>query len=162
MSAAGPAQLSLAAPTLAPLCELVVEVGAALDVGELPQGRRRIVPITGGVVQGRLQGRVRPGGTDFQRVHEGGRITELDARYVIELDDGALVYVRNRALRVTDAENSARLLRGEAVDAAAVYFRCQPTLEASAPAWRWVNERQFIGTGVREPARVRLAFFEVL
>jgi hypothetical protein len=70
--------------------------------------------------------------------------------------------VRNRALRVTDADNGARLLRGEAVDPVAVYFRCQPTLEASAPAWRWVNERQFIGTGVREPARVRLAFFEVL
>lgn len=153
--------MSLAAPTLAPVCELVVEVGAAVDIGALPQGRRRIVPITGGVVQGRLQGRVLAGGTDFQWVHEGGRISHLDARYVIELDDGALVHVRNRALRVTDAETGARLLRGEAVDPAAVYFRCQPTLEASAPAWCWVNERQFIGTGVREPARVRLAFFEV-
>ena len=154
--------MSLAAPSLASLCELDVEVGAALEVGELPQGRRRVVPITGGVVRGRLQGRVLPGGTDFQWVHEGGRIARLDARYTLELDDGTLVQVRNRALRVTDAETGARLLRGEAVDPAAVYFRCQPVLEASAPAWRWVNERQFIGTGVREPARVRLAFFEVL
>lgn len=154
--------MSLTVPTLAPLCELVVEVGAALDVGELPQGRRRVVPITGGVVTGRLQGRVRAGGADFQWLHEGGRIAHLDARYTLELDDGALVQVRNRALRVTDAENGARLLRGEAVDPAAVYFRCQPTLEAAAPAWRWVNERQFVGTGVREPACVRLAFFEVL
>ncbi|HET9976936.1 MAG TPA: DUF3237 domain-containing protein [Burkholderiaceae bacterium] len=154
--------MSLAAPTLEPLCELLVEVGPALDVGELPQGRRRVVPITGGVVQGRLQGRVLAGGADFQRVYEGGRIAELDARYVLQLDDGSLVHVRNRALRVTDAENAARLLRGEAVDPAAVYFRCQPVLEASASAWRWLGERQFVGSGVREPARVRLAFFEVL
>jgi Protein of unknown function (DUF3237) len=154
--------VSLAAPTLAPLCELVVEVGAALDVGELPQGRRRVVPITGGVVSGRLQGRVLAGGADFQSVHEGGRIAHLDARYTLELDDGVLVQVRNLALRVTDADNGARLLRGEAVDPAAVYFRCQPSFEASAAPWRWLGERQFIGTGVREPARVRLAFFEVL
>jgi len=152
----------LAAPGLAPLCELEVEVGAALDVGILPQGRRRIVPITGGVVRGRLQGRVLAGGADVQSVHGGGCVAHLDARYLIQLDDGTLVHVHNRALRVTDADNGARLLRGEAVDPAAVYFRCQPTLEASAPAWRWLGERQFIGTGVREPARVRLAFFEVL
>jgi Protein of unknown function (DUF3237) len=154
--------VSLAAPALAPLCELDVDVGAALDVGVLPQGQRRVIPITGGAVRGRLKGRVLPGGADFQLVHEGGRIAQLDARYVIELADGAIVYVRNRALRVTDADNGARLLRGEAVDPAAVYFRCQPSFEASASAWRWLGERQFIGTGVREPARVRLAFFEVL
>jgi len=155
--------MSLAAPALVPLCELDVEVGPALDVGVLPQGQRRIVPIKGGAVRGRLQGRVLAGGGDFQWVHEGGRIAHLDARYVIELDDGALVHVRNRALRVTaSAEAGARLLRGEAVDPAEVYFRCQPTIEASAAAWRWLGERQFIGTGVREPARVRLTFFEVL
>ena len=49
--------------------------------------------------------------------------------YFIELDDGARVFVRNQALRVASAEVTSRLLRGEPVAAADVYFRGQVTLE---------------------------------
>ena len=52
-----------------------------------------MVPIVGGAFQGKLSGRVLPGGGDYQ-LAQGDAFT-LDARYVLELADGELVVVRN-------------------------------------------------------------------
>ena len=167
----GPA-IHLPTPVLEPFCDLVVTIGAPVEVGPTPQGLRRMIPITGGsvtlapmlstggAVPGGpvLRGRVLPGGADYQLV-VGGTTAQLDARYVIELDDGARLFVHNTALRVATAEVTARLLRGETVDPAAVYFRCQPRFETAAPAWLWLGERQFVGTGLRLPDAVQLRFF---
>jgi hypothetical protein len=121
-----------------------------------------MIPITGGVVRGpRLNGRVLPGGADFQLILGQGTQAHLDARYVIELDDGSRVFVQNTALRVASPENAQRLMRGEPVDPAAVYFRCQPRLEPSSDAWAWLAESQFIGTGRRAPDGVFLSFYRV-
>ena len=50
---------------------------------------------------------------------------------VLRLDDGALVRVVNRGLRHAAPDDMARLLRGEPVDPARVYFRTAPQFEAS-------------------------------
>jgi hypothetical protein len=81
---------------------------------------------------------------------------------VLELDDGARLFVRNRALRVASAEVTARLLRGEPVAAQAVCFRCQPAVEAADPRWQWLSERQFVGTGGPRPDSGLLSFYCVL
>ena len=47
----------------------------------------------------------------------------------------------------------AKLLRGEPVDPAQVYFRCNPRFETASPTLRWISERMFVGVGVRHPAR---------
>ena len=40
-----------------PLCRLELELGALIDAGETPFGKRRIVPVTGGRFEGeRLRG----------------------------------------------------------------------------------------------------------
>jgi hypothetical protein len=88
-------------------------------------------------------------------------LAELDARYVLETDGGDLVYVRNRALRSGPPELMARLVRGEPVDPALIYFRCSPSFETTSAALGWINERMFVGTGVRHPDRVVMRFFEV-
>lgn len=158
---AHPPLRSLPAPALQPLMDLQVEVAAPIELGDLPAGRRRVIPITGGQVQGRLgSGRVLAGGADWQWVLEG-RVAQLEAHYVLEFDGGRLVAVHNRALRVASAETTAALLRGEVVDPRQVYFRCQPRFETAVPEWRWLMERQFVGTGQREPATVRMSFFSV-
>ncbi len=56
----------------------------------------------------------------------------------------------------------ARLVRGEPVDPAEVYFRCLPRFECAAPALAWIGERVFVGVGVRRPQTVVMRFFEVL
>jgi hypothetical protein len=52
-------------------------------------------------------------------------------------------------------------VRGEPVDPALVYFRCVPAFETASAALGWVNERVFVGTGVRRPNRVEIACFVV-
>lgn len=149
---------TLAAPQLEHLCDLAVRVAMPVEVGAGPSGVRRMIPITGGEVSGRLSGQVLPGGADFQLI-VGGTLARLDARYVIELPDGARVFVQNTAVRAASAEVTAKLMRGEPVPPEAVYFRCQPTFETGDPRWQWLHERQFIGTGVRLPDTVLMSFY---
>ena len=153
---------TLPPPRLEHVCDLAVTIAAPVEIGQTPSGLRRMIPITGGVVRGpRMNGRVVPGGADFQLILGEGTQAHLDARYVIELDDGTRVFVQNTALRVASLENSQRIMRGQPVPPDAVYFRCQPRLEAASPDWAWLAESQFIGTGRRAPDGVFLSFYRV-
>jgi hypothetical protein len=154
--------MTLPAPTLEHLCDLAVTIDAPVEVGQTAMGMRRMIPITGGTVTGpQMQGRIVPGGADFQLIVGDGTQAHLDARYVLELQDGSRVFVQNTALRVASAEDSAKIRRGESVDPARVYFRCQPKFEATTPQWAWLAEHQFIGVGLRLPDAVHLSFYKV-
>ena len=153
---------TLPPPLLEHVCDLAVTIAPAIDIGQTPSGLRRVIPITGGVVSGpRLSGKVLAAGADFQLILGVGTQAHLDARYVIELDDGTRVFVQNTALRFASAENSQRIMRGEPVNPAEVYFRCQPRLEAAGEKWAWLAESQFIGSGRRAPDGVYLSFYRV-
>jgi hypothetical protein len=154
--------MSLPAPALEHVCDLAVTIDAPVEVGSTAMGLRRMIPITGGTVTGPLmRGRIVPGGADFQLIVADGTQAHLDARYVLELDDGTRVFVQNKALRVASAEDSAKIRRGEPVDPTRVYFRCQPSFEASTSQWSWLAEHQFIGVGLRLPDAVHLSFYKV-
>jgi hypothetical protein len=155
--------MTLPPPQLEHVCDLAVTIAAPVEVGHTPAGLRRMIPITGGTVTGpRLNGKVLAGGADFQLILGGGTQAHLDARYVIELDDGSRVFVQNTALRVASLENSQRIMNGQPVNSEEIYFRCQPKMEATTPAWAWLSESQFIGTGRRAPDGVFLSFYRVL
>ena len=65
---------------LRPLFRAEITLAAAQELGETPQGRRRIIGITGGRFSGeRVSGRVLPGGADWQLVRPEG-VADLDAR----------------------------------------------------------------------------------
>ena len=160
--------MTLPTPLLEPVFDLTVFVAAPVEAGQTfglnSQGRRRIIPITGGAVSGQVNGVVLPGGADFQLV-VSETCADLDARYLLRLDDadwaGAHVFVQNRALRRGSAEDIAKLVRGEPVDPAAIYFRCAPTFEVSHPALAWMTQSLFVGTGARFPDRVQIRVFRV-
>lgn len=148
-------------PQLQFFAELAVQVGTPIEVGRTPRGLRRMIPITGGQARGEgWTARVLPGGADYQLV-VGDTLAELQAHYVLETDAGDLVYVRNQAIRHAPPEVTARLVRGEPVDPALVYFRCLPTLETASAALGWVNTRLFVGSGVRRPQQVEMQFFQL-
>lgn len=146
---------------LAHFADLSVTVGTPVEVGVTPRGRRRMIPITGGTATGHgWTARVLPGGADYQVVVNDSR-AELEAHYVLEMDGGDRIYVRNRAIRVAAPEVTAALVRGEPVDPGLVYFRCIPTLETAAPALGWINDRLFAGSGRRLPEQVVMSFYEL-
>ncbi|MGV3728195.1 DUF3237 domain-containing protein [Hydrogenophaga sp.] len=149
------------APSLSFFASLSIEVAPAHEIGQTPAGHRRVIPILGGQVRGDgWSARVLPGGADFQAI-VSPTLAQLDARYVLETDAGELIYVCNRAIRVAAPEITARLVRGEPVDPSLVYFRCAPTFETAAPALVWINERLFVGSGIRRPSAVEIDCFTV-
>ena len=161
--------MTLPPPQLEHVCDLAVSVTPPIEAGQViglnSRGRRRIIPITGGTVTGpKLQGRVLPGGADFQIV-VSDTCADLDARYLIALDGeyaGEHIYVVNRALRRGSAQDVAKLVRGEAVDPAAIYFRCAPTFEVSSPKLQWLTESIFVGSAARAPTGVQLSFYRLV
>jgi hypothetical protein len=153
--------LDLLPPPLKFFADLRVQVGTPQEVGQTAHGLRRLIPIVGGTAQGDgWSARVLPGGADFQLI-VNARLAELDARYVLETDGGDLIYVQNRAVRSGPPELMARLVRGEPVDPAQIYFRCSPSFETACPALAWIGERMFVGSGARFPDAVAMRFFEL-
>jgi hypothetical protein len=159
--------VTLAAPALEHVFDLIAMVTPPISGGPV-RGRgtshtRRIVPITGGVVTGQLQGQVMPGGADFQRV-VSDTTNDLDARYLIALSgeySGEHIFVMNHALRRASVEDSAMLARGEAVDPARVYFRGVPQFEVSTQKLAWLTESVFLAVGARHPSGVNISFYRV-
>jgi hypothetical protein len=138
-----------------------ISLAAVQELGETPLGRRRIIPITGGTFEGaRLRGKVLPGGADWQ-VIRGDGVADLDARYTLETDDGAKIYVRNRGYRHGPPEVLARLANGEAVDPSLYYMRTTPWFETGDARYAWLNRIVCVATGVRRAAAVELEVFSV-
>ena len=142
-------------PSLTRVYRLEATVGEALELGEMAEGRRRIVPLTGGTFTGpELNGKLLPGSSaDWQTVLPDG--TALgDIRYTLQTNDGALLYVQSRGVRHGSPEVLARLARGEDVDATEYMFRTSTRIETAAPALDWLNKGVFISVGGRRPGAV--------
>lgn len=149
------------APELTHVTDLFVDLGPVLEMGSTVQGRRRIIPIIGGIATGpRLNGKILDLGADWQVVGADG-LAEIDTRYGLQTDDGALIDIRNPGLRAASPEVTAQLTAGRAVDPQAYYFRTTPQLFSSDPRHDWVNRRVFVGVGQRLAAQVVLRVFEL-
>ena len=141
---------------------LAIQVGAPIVAGDLGHGIRRVIPILGGQVFGDgIRGTIFPVGADFQTIRPNG-LTELEAKYAFELDDGAIVYIENIGIRFGPKELLDRIARGEMVDPSRIYFRSVPKFETGSEKYRWLMENLFIGVGARHPDRVELDVYQVL
>ena len=142
-------------PRLRKVYRLEVTLGEPLDLGEVAQGHRRIVPQTGGTFTGpEINGKLLPGASaDWQIVLPDGTAF-ADIRYTLQTDGGDLLYVQSRRVRHGSAEVLARLGRGEDVDAGEYTFRTSTQIETAAPQLDWLNKGVFISVGGRQPAGV--------
>lgn len=154
--------MTLQQPELRHLCDIAAELGAPMELGEGRGGKRRIIPIVGGTVSGtRLNGKVLNLGADWQTIFPGGA-AELDTRYSMQTDDGALIDIRNFGYRHGPDDVIARLGCGEQVDPSLYYMRTHPRFETGDPRYTWLNAVICVGTGAREASSVRISVFEVL
>src|ERR1700744_6300943 len=141
---------------------ITAHVAGVTSAGDIGVGERRIIPIVGGEVKGRdINGKVCAFGADFQIVRPDSSI-ELEAKYAIETDDGAVIYVDNRGIRRGPIELIQKLSRGEAVDPALIYFRTVPKFETGHAKYRWLMEHLFVASAARHAARVVIDVHQVL
>jgi hypothetical protein len=153
--------MSSPAPRLTFAMELRVRVDPPLDIGAVPGGRRRIIPIRGGTFEGpELRGTVLDGGADWQLVRDDG-LAELDTRYTLRTDRSELIYIRNAGIRHAAPEVVAQLLAGQPVDPSLVYFRTVPVFETASPDLHWLTRAIFVGIGERYPDLVVVRVFKV-
>jgi hypothetical protein len=150
------------APTLEFIFAAHVLIGLSLDFGDVGKGGRRIVPISGGEFSGpKMRGRVLPGGADWQVLRSDG-VSELEARYSLQTDDGALIEVRNLALRHGPPEVIAALAAGQPADPGSYYFRGATFFTTAAARYAWITKHIVVAAGERQPDAVKLKFFQVL
>jgi Protein of unknown function (DUF3237) len=142
-------------PRLTRVYRLTATLGEPLDVGDVAEGHRRIVPQTGGTFSGpEINGELLPGASaDWQIVMPDGTAF-ADIRYTLQTDGGDLLYVQSQGVRHGSAEVLARLARGEDVDASQYTFRTSTKIETAAPQLDWLNKGVFISVGARRPLGV--------
>ena len=149
-------------PSLELAFEAHVLVDPPLMLGEVDGRQRRIVADPWRPGRGREAAgeKVLAGGADWQAIRPNG-VTEVLARYVIRADDGAMISVVNQGIRRASEPVIRRLLAGEAVDPALVYFRAAPTFEVGPGPHAWLTEQLFVSAGVRRPDSVHIRFYMV-
>jgi hypothetical protein len=107
---------------------------ADVPVGDTPEGKRNIVPITGGTFSGpNIKGRIIPGGWDWQLANAGGCFN-IKADYMIQTDDGVVINVINQGRWCKDSSGkmSPPLTT--------------PSFEAPKGRYDWLNGGAWIGT----------------
>jgi hypothetical protein len=138
--------------------EFVLEARVTCDpvvvVGDSKQGKRQLIPITGGEFSGpNIKGRVLPGGADWQLVRPDG-VTEIEARYTIQTHDGVNIGVVNRGIALYPPVSEH------------IYVRTTPEFEApSDSAYAWLNKSIFVGTlqvASKQPLVVLVRIFRVI
>ena len=144
-----------------PIFTIRAELAGILNLGHTPYGERRIIDILGGTVTGpKLNGRVLPGGADWQIIRADGA-ADIQARYTIETGAGARILVSSEGLRHGPKEVLEALARGDKVDPSLYYFRTVMRFETSDPQVSWLNRILAIASGQREANAVKLDVYEV-
>ena len=122
----------------------VVELGKTNDLG-----RRRIIPITGGKVEGPLvNATIENNGADWQVVTADG-LAIIDTRYLLKGDDGSFIYLQTRGYRYGPPEVMAEVAKGNPVDPEKYFFRLYMTFETSSPKYNWLNRAMAVGYAMR-------------
>lgn len=119
------------------IARLRVTVGESLLAGHTAHGERRVIPITGGTVDGpEIYGEVLPLGADWNHQRADGTET-VSAKYLIKTQDGVLLTVLNEGV-ISDGATGRLGISALTIEA--------PT---DSP-YAWLNDAALVGSLVVE------------
>jgi hypothetical protein len=152
-------------PQLEYVMTISINLGKAYWVRPTAYGSERAaVYLVDGIVSGpKINGIVIPGsGGDFPWTRPDG-VIDFDARYMLQTDDGANIYLQNRGYRWgRTPEATAKMARREPIEDSEYYMRAAPKFEAPAGKYDWLNRHVFIGRAEKMPTSNRIHYFMVL
>lgn len=140
-----------------PKLEFVYECDAmlsdALPFGRTLEGTRRVIPITGGRVEGpRIRGHLVAGGFDWNLSRSDGA-SSVDASYYMRTDDDVLIRITNRGVGGPPAAPAGGRAGGTAPADRFLMFTT-PSFETPVGKYDWLTRSTFVGTlGVRANTR---------
>jgi Protein of unknown function (DUF3237) len=116
-----------------------------------------------GTIEGPLlRGRVIPmSGGDFPLVRADG-VIDFDARYLLEAEDGTLIYMQNRGFRwAMTPEIAEKMSRDEPVAHDDYYMRVSPKFDVPEGPHAWMGKHVFLGVAEKVPGANRIHYFVV-
>lgn len=129
-------------PELEFLYRIIVDCGEPITVGDTPEGQsKRVIPILGGHFEGpKMRGRVLPLGADWNSGPAGqpGR-RNVDTRYLLETDDGAIICLSTLGYSRRPPEALALRAAGKPVDPKSYYFAQHLFFETAAASYAWLD-----------------------
>lgn len=147
-------------PELEYVFELRVDIEEGWRIGRSQDERLWFTPITGGTVDGpRLRGVIVPGGGDWSVQRR--ETSQLEARYILEAENGAHIDILNRGYYRSTPELEARVAAGDYPFETEYYFRCAPVFQTDDPEHLWLAENQFVGMARDEEQQIRIRVFLV-
>jgi len=142
-------------------CSVDLKLEHVFDVRIDFHERHVFGPVSGGAKQGytsvktglvegpRLNGKVVDySGADWALVRPDG-IVELNAHYLLQADDGTLIYIKNLGY-VYGAAPSVLKSDGTSTPPRPGYFRCTPYFRAPEGPHDWLNRTVIVGGGERK------------
>ncbi len=100
-------------------------------------------------------------GADWPMWRQDG-VIDFDARYMLQTDDGAVIYLQNRGYRWGSKEVMDAMSRREEVDPNAYYMRVSPKFEAPAGKYEWLSRYVFVGVAEKTPEGNQIHYWKVL
>jgi hypothetical protein len=138
-------------PKFAFVYECDATLSDAFTLGQTLEGTRRVIPITGGKVEGpQIRGQLVAGGFDWNLSRSDGA-SLVDASYYMRTDDGIVIRITNKGV------GGGAAPRGSGPPAAGgetFLMFTTPSFEAPIGKYDWMTRSIFVGTlGVRPNAR---------
>jgi hypothetical protein len=125
---------------------LSATIKAPVNVGAGPFGVRQYFEVTGGTIEGKLNGKVLTGGGDWLLVGTDG-FARLDVRAQLLTDDGAFVYLNYPGLLEFNEKVGQALATGGSTDYGDHYLRTTPRFETGDPRYAWLNQSLYVAEG---------------
>jgi len=109
-----------------------------------------------------IKGRVIPmSGGDWPLLRPDG-VIDFDARYMLELDDGTVIYMQNRGYRwAYTPEVAERMARGEHAEPHEYYMRVTPRFDVPEGPHDWLSRHIFVGVAEKIPGANRIHYFVI-
>ena len=138
---------------------LTVDFAGMIVIGKTPGGLRRIAPVSGGTVEGRVNGIVLPGADWVINRPDG--VMVIDVRLTIKTDDGALIYLTYQGRFLAAPDVMARFGKGAQLEPSEYSLAIVARFECGDDRYAWLNNVIAVGTGEQTSAGPVYSIYEI-
>lgn len=130
------------------IASIHVQCEESMDTKEGPEGYLAVIPIVGGTVEGKINGRVIPGGADWNtRQKKGGHVF---AKYLLQAENGEYIAIENEGYIGQEQKRDIVTVSHFTAD--------------ENGAYGWLNYGVYVGSlqGGKEPGQVEIVIYRML